>query len=377
MVKRIDTEYIFEDNDASSSEFGWDFQENAGIFLFLHYLQDVDSIAIESKYQDIEIIGKDGIIYAQAKALQNEQTMGTENAKLRDTLVSLAKLNINAQDSIIYISNLYAPIDGEKDRFRNEIVQFVDCAPQYQTFIAQQVQIVIKKLETQNEDEKTSPKVKRKNLALIDRLKSFKYHNLSIASIYPFSEKGDRYKIIKEKVLEVLGNIMDVEPSMAVVIRDKILRHWQQQLKFNATIADNGNDRKHISKRDFVWTVVALIAEKIEADFIEQTLSESIDSAIEEECRNYLSKEENVYHERFEFMNAVITDYEKFKSTVPRGVRTDEAFIGSDVWKKYIPEFEDIKDPLLQEFVVKCYMYKMINKNRQFLKIKNGVNLCT
>ena len=84
MVKRIDTQYTFEDNDASSSEFGWDFQENAGIYLFLHYLPEVDSIAIESKYQDIEIIGKGGIIYAQAKALQNEQTTGTENAKLRD-----------------------------------------------------------------------------------------------------------------------------------------------------------------------------------------------------------------------------------------------------------------------------------------------------
>ena len=36
MISKLDVEYIFEDNDSSASEFGWDFQENAGIFLFLH-----------------------------------------------------------------------------------------------------------------------------------------------------------------------------------------------------------------------------------------------------------------------------------------------------------------------------------------------------
>lgn len=91
MIDKLDVEYKFEDNDSSASEFGWDFQENAGIFLFLHYISEAQSVAIESKNQDIEIKFQDKTIYAQAKALQNSTQTGTENTKLRDAMVSLAK----------------------------------------------------------------------------------------------------------------------------------------------------------------------------------------------------------------------------------------------------------------------------------------------
>lgn len=86
MISKLDVEYIFEDNDSSASEFGWDFQENAGIFLFLHYIKEAQSVAIESKNQDIEIKFQDKTIYAQAKALQDSTQTGTENTKLRDAM---------------------------------------------------------------------------------------------------------------------------------------------------------------------------------------------------------------------------------------------------------------------------------------------------
>ena len=44
---------------ASASSFGWNFQVNAGIFLFLHYIKDAKSIKNESKKEDIEIALKD------------------------------------------------------------------------------------------------------------------------------------------------------------------------------------------------------------------------------------------------------------------------------------------------------------------------------
>ena len=112
MIYRMNIEYVFEDNDSSASEFGWDFQENAGIFLFLQYIQKAQFVAVESKNQDIEIKFQDKTIYAQAKALQDYSKTGTENIKLRDALVSLAKVNIKEVDLLLYISNLRAPIDG-------------------------------------------------------------------------------------------------------------------------------------------------------------------------------------------------------------------------------------------------------------------------
>ena len=68
------SEYLNEDicqfsNDASASSFGWNFQANAGIFLFLKYMPDAADIKIESISQDIEItLIDERKVFAQAKA---------------------------------------------------------------------------------------------------------------------------------------------------------------------------------------------------------------------------------------------------------------------------------------------------------------------
>ena len=67
------SEYLNEDicqfsNDASASSFGWNFQANAGIFLFLKYMPDAADIKIESISQDIEItLIDERKVFAQAK----------------------------------------------------------------------------------------------------------------------------------------------------------------------------------------------------------------------------------------------------------------------------------------------------------------------
>ena len=55
MSDYMNEDIIDFDNDASASSFGWNFQANAGIFLFLHYIKDAKELKIESKLQDIEI----------------------------------------------------------------------------------------------------------------------------------------------------------------------------------------------------------------------------------------------------------------------------------------------------------------------------------
>ena len=376
MIERLNVNYEFEDNDASYSSFGWDFQANAGIYLFLHYIDDVQYVAIESKYQDIEMVFSDKTLFAQAKALQNEITVGTETAKLRDAMVSLAKVNAAAEDLLLYISNLRAPIDGEKDKFRNSIIPFSQCDIGQQSFIKRQVKSVVDKLEQELRIGALSEVNKRKKAALLDRLTNFNYDRLSISSIYPYIEGDSRYKVIKEKMVDVFVNKMSLEPYYATGLIGKVLTHWQQVLKFNSSIADKGNERKFINKKDFIWTIIAIIGERINAEFIENTLSSPIDSRLEEDCKFYLERDENLYHERFDFMNRVMQGYEKFKKTVPRGQRTDEAFIASDEWQKYSDEFDDVRDGLLKEYITKCYMFKIINRNNELNSIAKGVGLC-
>lgn len=378
MISKLDVEYIFEDNDASASEFGWDFQENAGIFLFLHYIKEAQSVAVESKNQDIEIKFQDKTIYAQAKALQDSTQIGTENVKLRDAMASLAKVNIIDGDLLFYISNLSAPIDGEKDLYRNDIVSFSNCPLEQQQFIKKQVEVVVNRLKNENEKQTTKAGTKKKNIELISRLENFNYDNLYISSIYPFGITEDRYRKIKDKVIEIMTGPMGIDSIEAKGYSDKILKHWQSVLHFDATIPDNKNYRKFIKKEDFVWTVLAVVCEKVEADFIAETLSSCIDDSFEEECNCYLENEENLYHERFEFMNQVLHDYEDFKKTLATGSeKADRLFIKSDTWKKYVYEFEDVSDESMREYIIKCYLYKIINRNKRLVKITKGVGLCS
>ena len=76
MSDYINSETCDFSNDASASSFGWNFQSNAGVFLFLKYIKEAKSIKIESKLQDIEIelydgnkildelVAADGVIFA-------------------------------------------------------------------------------------------------------------------------------------------------------------------------------------------------------------------------------------------------------------------------------------------------------------------------
>lgn len=52
MSEYLNEEFCDFNNDASATSFGWDFQVNAGIYLFLYYIQDATDIKIESKLQD-------------------------------------------------------------------------------------------------------------------------------------------------------------------------------------------------------------------------------------------------------------------------------------------------------------------------------------
>lgn len=376
MIKKMNLPYKYEDNDASASAFGWEFQQNAGIFLFLSYIESAEFVAIESKNQDIELVLNDRKIYAQAKALQNENTVGTENKKFRDAIVSLAKTVIQTEDELLYVSNLKAPIDNERDKFRNRIVSYNECDADQKSFINEQFNIIIENLNKKTESEKLKESAIKKIRTLIERLESFNKEKLLISSIYPFTFSKDKDIKIKEKTIEVLTNQMGINSEQAVGIALQVLHHWQSIMKYSCIAPDKHNDQKSINKKDLVWTVVAVVSDNQSLDIVANTLNSAYDDELLSSAERYLKDENNLYHERFEFLNKVMQSYEEFKKTVSVGNRSDLEFISCDEWKKYIYEFEDIDDAILQEFIIKCYMYKIVNKNKVLQKIYKGVNIC-
>ena len=75
-------------NDASASSFGWNFQANAGIFLFLKYLPKARDIKIESKLQDIEITLVDSTkVFAQAKSAQDYTIIKNSKDKFKGSFI--------------------------------------------------------------------------------------------------------------------------------------------------------------------------------------------------------------------------------------------------------------------------------------------------
>ena len=103
------SEYLNEDicqfsNDASASSFGWNFQANAGIFLFLKYMPDAADIKIESISQDIEItLIDERKVFAQAKSAQDSTTIKDQKEKFKDAIISLAR-NPYKDNQLVYIS---------------------------------------------------------------------------------------------------------------------------------------------------------------------------------------------------------------------------------------------------------------------------------
>lgn len=93
------------DNDASASSFGWDFQVNAGIFLFLKYISNAEDIKIESKCQDVEITLTDQRkVFAQAKSAQDYTSIKNPKEKFKDAIISLSK-NPWENNILIYIQH--------------------------------------------------------------------------------------------------------------------------------------------------------------------------------------------------------------------------------------------------------------------------------
>lgn len=375
MAEHLDVNYEYEENDASSSAFGWDFQANAALFLFLWYIKQAKSVKVETKYQDIEIELIDGKIYAQAKALQNENASNkNENSKLRDALVSLAKVKLDTNDKLLYVSNLRAPIDGDKERFNNSIIKIGDTDNEYAVFIENQIKIIIDRINTINKKKNTSKAQKEKNNILIDKLKKIDVSELLISSIYPFfGEKEQiRYKKIYEETLNTLINVLNIDGGQAIALHKKVCTHWQNALVFNETIKDS--DSKKIEKKDFLWTIIAMEMDTISDDIVYDSVDFSVDSYIDNTVKNYLSDPTYVYHERFEFSHIVLKDYIDYcNSNHTR--RADEEYLKTKNWEKFKGEFAEISDDHLKELIIKKTLFRIIRSRNDFKKLSEEVTM--
>ncbi|MCL2033487.1 MAG: hypothetical protein FWG94_02020 [Oscillospiraceae bacterium] len=79
-----------KNTNASPIIFGWDFQINAAIILFLENIKEVKSIRVEGMTEDIEITLNNGrSIYSQSKAVERENDYTNVLKKLKEAIITL------------------------------------------------------------------------------------------------------------------------------------------------------------------------------------------------------------------------------------------------------------------------------------------------
>lgn len=365
MKKRLDVNNPLYDGDASASAFGWQFQVDAAIFLFLYYIDEVEKIIVEGKWQDIELLCKnDRHIYAQAKSVQNG-SLDNRGKKLEDAIISLAKTSADTLqgDELLYISNYEAPIKG-KEIYRNKVVKLKNVADERAEFKLQ-IERICCKLQEHIDKERGAKRTKYQQLRA--RVEAISVDDFMVASVYPYVNGENKYDVfceIESKINEVLTIKYDIQsPYLKRFVR-RILTELHQTFLVDATLSVD-KKTKVMTKEELLWQIVAILSE---ADFdIVELFDEELDADCIDEFEMYYTQM-SYYHERFSFFNKLMDDYKIYQKNNKGKSKND--FV-KEHWNDYVGEYVEFDGhhELAREYLIKKCLLRLINHKNNIQKI--------
>lgn len=320
MIDKIDEEMIeiykedLNDNDASYVPFGFAFQADAGIFLFIKYFTEIKSISIESHLQDIELVKKNGeLILAQAKSSQNPMNANNEKEKLADALFSLIRCNNNESDMLIYITNLPDPLkSNDKNSFNLREVNYKFLSHEAVSSIDNAIMKLKVKLSNKIEDSSTRKKIKDKSKIVLKHLDDLNKEKIFVISIpnYYGDREEDRVMVIINEIQKFLLHKMDYSPIMALSMSKQLYEIWHNKCFYDSTVRAN-SDKKIIKKDELIWPLITLFSERINMLDLKDIIDEDITEEIQEKM-NYLSHDFIKLND-FELVNKILSSYEEYK----------------------------------------------------------------
>lgn len=329
--------------NASYTLFGWDFQVNAAIFIFLKNLKDIDKVRLEGKLQDIEFIKKDkSKIFAQAKSIYRYDDYANVISNLKSALQSLddAQSKDPLCNEVIYVTNTPNPFNKDMGFFGGVTKTNYDGLP-------------------------NSCKAIVDSISKKQSLDSLNKQQFSI-QIIPFhgDDLDNRYKYIKELINEFLANLGLSTSGFA----PSLLQVWHNEIFKNGTIP---NTEIYIKKSELIWPLVLLVTDQASDDWLSQELDEGVYEEVKTKYRNII----NNAADRFETYTKVVSDYRDFNFT---GSNRDKIikFI-SESWEKYKSEINthNMLSTEEQEYIIKIVLHKIIVKKDYISRIKSGTGL--
>lgn len=335
---------------ASSVIFGFDFQINAAIVLAFENIKNLESIKIESNYEDIDISLIDNShILAQAKSI-TDPINDFRNIR-KNVIKSLQSLSDGLQklkndqkvcSSLIYITNSRNPL--KQSEYRS--ADFSGKTKRNYNDLSHDAQNRIDQIISAN------------NIN-IDK-------NLFTVYLLPFEtdDQSERYK----EVIRVIDDFLGKNEIYIQYLSNSILEKWIALFLHNGST----NDAKIIlRKNDLLWPIINLIThpKKLGSVFRDNFDDDEYQVIIS----NYFQLIEDAT-ERVESFTKVIFDYANYSSTTSNANQKILNF-AEDFYQNYIEEF------LLSELSIetqrnlsKVIIYCILTK-RSFIKsLKEGVS---
>ena len=332
-------------SQATASAFGWDFQSNAAIVLMLKNISIASSVKVEGEHEDIEIVlDNKQKIFAQAKAV--ERPYDDFSHVIEKLKAGLRTLNAAASQpnvcNLIYITNSPNP-------FNSSIASGA--------FIGGG-------LTSLSYDE--LPSDCKQQVDDICQLESYDFDrsHLTVFVLHFYGADDNlenRYKIIKEKVNEILGEFGVGDRGWG----SQMLEIWQREFQVNTT-----QRTARITKGQMIWPIIVMICKVGREDIM-------LDDYDEGDIDEILCRYESIINnnaERYEFMSKVMSAYNAFEPALSSKKRT-EKFV-NEQWATFRSDFDmPSTDGDIVEKVIRLTIHNIIRRRHSIQSIKNRVNL--
>lgn len=379
MIDKFDEEMIeiykedINDNDASYVPFGFAFQADAGIILFIKHFSEVKSISVESHLQDIELVKKNGeLILAQAKSSQNPMNANNEKEKLTDALFSLIKCNNNESDMLIYISNLPDPLkSNDKNEFNLKEVNYKYLSPEATSNVDKAIEKLKEKLTSTINDPNTRKKIKEKSLIVLKHLVDLNKEKLYFISIpkYYGDKEEDRVCEIINQIQFFLSNEMKYTAYMALSMSKQIYEIWHNKCFFDSTVSAK-SDKKIIKKDELIWPLITLFSERMNVLDLQEIIDEELTNEMQEKI-SYLSRDFIKLND-FELVNKILSLYNEYKKL--NTTKKNKLNFIKDNWTYFVNDFKYLNedtdfDDVDKKCVIMFFIYSILENYLNVQKV--------
>ena len=334
--------------NASFSEFGWEFQTNAAIVLFIQRIEDASSVRVEGAREDIEISLNDGaVVYAQAKARSGKEHGVGSTDRLDGALKTLADdIEQGNYSELIYVTNDDYPFGKShdvSDLHGGGTLRFDELPDAVQSFI------------------------REKGCAHGIEDDAYPAMTVSVIGFYG-DDRDTRHKHIRAAIRDLLARL---NLGSRGDVNDGQLRDlWGTMMQENAGTLDTDIT---LSKEDFIWPVIVMLC-KVDTD--DRDFERYDEEDVQDAVREY-SSIINYHTQKFEFVTKVSTAFDRYlagNSGVRKEVRT--RYI-DEHWGDYVEilGLGEIGDSETREIVARLIMRKVLRRKDVIRRVKDGVNL--